>query len=140
MRSGIPRPEEPIVDLKTGRLHLKTWYRWLSFFSQDAAATENEVGSTPRAADAVIVGAQLDALSHQSSALQTQVYSRLAQLESAILNLELQPQANIGFLLSEIIALQNAEDHIYAPLVNGDLPGPTPIANPLGEFIMVRVA
>lgn len=30
-------------------------------------------------------------------------------------------------------------DSIYAPLVNGDLPGPTAVASPDGEFIMVPI-
>jgi hypothetical protein len=34
---------------------------------------------------------------------------------------------------------QTLNGEVYAPLVNGDLPGPTPIADPYGQFIMAQI-
>lgn len=39
MRSQIPRPDEPIIDKKTGLVN-RTWYRWFSLFASEAALTE----------------------------------------------------------------------------------------------------
>jgi hypothetical protein len=138
VRSQIPRPDEPIIDPKSGRPN-KTWYRWFSLFSEDAAAIEGDAGVTPPLANPQLIEMQINAVQMMASALQTQMNSRFAQLEYAVSNLETQPIANTSFLLASILELEAQSAAVWAPLVTGETPGPVAIANPLGEFVMVRV-
>ncbi len=145
LRSNIPRPDEPIaVQVKANDgtmqwLANKTWYNWFSILTyQDIINID--------------IHSQLAFLIPNRNVDDTN--RRLEELRAIEFA---QPNQNIHWveqsikdLWAVLFSLKTGssaattatitDDHIYAPLVTGELiPGPSAIANTNGTFIMVRV-
>lgn len=109
MRANIPRPQEALVDPKTGLIS-RTWYRFFANFIGDVGAVEGDSSSAP-VSDA----------------------ARIARIEDVLASIEVQPVLNIGAILAQVPA---GEDHSWLPLVDGAEP-PSFITDGAGVLITV---
>lgn len=143
-----PLTTQPMVD-KSGRATgwmAQFLYRIVSYIG---AVPDGSNGQTLSQQITVLQDQAALATGAQGTSASTQ--SQLGEIAQAITILPLPPLPPESGGLAEIPALQSLEPwvqgggaapavtSIYAPLVNGDLPGPTLIANGAGECIMVPI-
>lgn len=142
--------DQPLGHTEDGKpVYAEMWFRnalqrLQAFLGQPASPTSGGGGA------GLTVSEQLSSLSNQISQLQvtggstTGLTARVAAIEAAAalaVRVVSPPlAAGDGVAINNGTLTVTATTGIYAPLVNGDLPGPTLIADSVGQCIMVQIA